>query len=47
MSRILLALAVLVLLVLVGGFVYLSSVDLPAPRERVEKVLPSDQLAPN
>lgn len=43
MSRIFLVLAIVVVLALVGAGLYLSSVDLPAPSERVEKVLPLDQ----
>jgi hypothetical protein len=43
MSRITLVLAIILVLVIAGGAVYLSTVDLPAPRERVEKVLPSEQ----
>jgi hypothetical protein len=43
MSRIALIIAAAVLVLLVGATVYLSTVDLPAHRERVEKVLPSDQ----
>jgi hypothetical protein len=43
MSRIALIIAAAVLILLVGATVYLSTVDLPVHRERVEKVLPSDQ----
>lgn len=37
-------LLVLVLLVLVGGGVFLASFDLPAPKARVEKVIADDRL---
>jgi len=37
-------LLVVVLLVLVGGGVFLASFDLPAPTARVEKVIPDDHL---
>lgn len=43
MRRLLLAVAV-VLLVLGGGTVYLSVVDIPAPTKQVEMVLPDDRL---
>jgi hypothetical protein len=42
MSRIALIIVATVLVLLVGATVYLSTVDLPVQRERVEKVLPSD-----
>lgn len=37
-------LLILVLLVLVGGGVFLATFDLPAPTARVEKVIPNDRL---
>lgn len=37
-------LLVVVLLVLVGGGVFLASFDLPAPTARVEKVIADDRL---
>ncbi len=35
----------IVLLVLAGGFAFLSVWDIPPPVERVEKVVPDDRLA--
>ena len=37
-------LLIVVLLVLVGGGVFLASFDLPAPKSRVEKVIADDRL---
>lgn len=37
-------LLVLVLLVLVGGGIFLATFDLPAPTARVEKVIADDRL---
>ncbi|WP_173380463.1 hypothetical protein [Azospirillum sp. B510] len=44
MSRFLSILFVLLLLVVVGGTVFLASWDLPAPSKTVEKVLPDERF---
>lgn len=38
-------LVILVLLVIVGGVVYLGLWDLPAPTQTVEKVIPNERFA--
>lgn len=45
MTRVLLALGVLVLAVLIGGAAFLGTRDLPPPLERIEKPIPNDRFA--
>ena len=36
---------VVVLVVLVGGFAFLSTWDIPAPAKQIEKVIPNEKLS--
>lgn len=45
MSMLIKILLVVVLLVGVGGFVVLASMDLPAPSQPVERVIPNDRFS--
>jgi hypothetical protein len=44
MGKVGLALSVLVLMLLVAGSVAVMTLDLPAPTEPVEKVIPNDRV---
>lgn len=44
MARMSLILVALVILLIGGGIAFLSSWDIPAPRSKVEKVIPADRL---
>ena len=44
MARLTIALLVLLVLVLGGGAAFLANWNIPAPRAKVEKVIPADQL---
>jgi hypothetical protein len=44
MGKVGLGILVLLLLVLVAGGVAMMTLDLPAPREPVEKVIPNDRV---
>lgn len=44
MSMIAKVLAVLILLIVGGGAVFLATWDMPPPSKKVEKVLPNDKL---
>ncbi|MEQ8164721.1 MAG: hypothetical protein RIC93_01450 [Alphaproteobacteria bacterium] len=44
MGKLTVSVVVLVLIVLVGGFVFLSTWDIPAPTRQVEKTLPDDRF---
>jgi hypothetical protein len=44
MAKFVMVVVALVLLVLVGGGVYLAFWDIPAPKTPVEKVLPNDRF---
>jgi hypothetical protein len=44
MSKLAGLLVALVLLVVVGGGIFLSTFDLPPPSAKVEKVIPDDRL---
>lgn len=44
MARMSIVLLVLLVLVLGGGAAFLANWDIPAPRAKVEKVIPADRL---
>ncbi len=44
MARMSMILGLVLVLVLGGGFAFLASWDIPAPRSKVEKVIPADRL---
>lgn len=46
MGRLSLWIFVLLLLIVVGGVIWLGTADVPAPTARVEKVLPNAPAAP-
>ena len=46
MGRLVLWIFVILLVVVIGGLIFLGSVDQPAPTARVEKVLPNAPAAP-
>jgi len=45
MIRFAVSLAILAILVVVGGLVYLAGWDIPAPAKQVETVIPNDRFA--
>ncbi|HSE77577.1 MAG TPA: hypothetical protein VLG66_06200 [Alphaproteobacteria bacterium] len=44
MTRLLVLIIALVVAVAVGGAAFLALTDIPAPTQRIEKVVPSDKL---
>lgn len=44
MSRLLSIFFVLLVLLVVGGGIFLATWDIPAPKSKVEKVIPNDRL---
>ena len=46
MGRVVFWLLLIVLVVVIGGAIYLGTADVPAPVTRVEKVLPNEPAAP-
>ncbi|MCW0232314.1 MAG: hypothetical protein OJJ21_01820 [Ferrovibrio sp.] len=44
MARMSMILGLVLVLVVGGGFAFLASWDIPAPRSKVEKIIPADRL---
>ena len=44
MAKLWLSLIILIILTIVGAGIYLMTADIPAPTERVEKILPDDSF---
>jgi len=44
MARMSMILGLVLVLVVGGGFAFLATWDIPAPRAKVEKVIPADRL---
>ncbi len=44
MSRLLSIFVALLVLLVVGGGIFLATWDIPAPKSKVEKVIPNDRL---
>jgi hypothetical protein len=43
-KRSLVIIAAIVVLVILGGFAVLATIDIPAPSSRIERVIPNDRL---
>ena len=44
MAKLVLAVGVLAVVAVIGGFVYLGTADIAPPSQKVEKVIPDDRL---
>ena len=44
MTRVIFAVVGVLVVLIGGGLVYLAAFDIPAPRTKIEKVIPNDRL---